>query len=356
MITVAIINKSTALQDSNVQAAVPALQIQVSDHFAPIWGVDAQLVFIGKNQQPPPDAWQLIVLDNSDQAGALGYHETKSGDPIGYVFAKDDLNAGLSWTVTASHELLELLADPYVFSTVFVPGQGFRHPPLLLALEVADACESDQFGYDIQVPASGNQAAYNVKVSDFVTPAWFGAQPDASGKYSFKGYCTAPYQILSGGYIGAMPLRGAGNWTQVTGQAAPEEHKWTCHQRQKDGTFKEIEAPKGSRRERRHRHHQDVVAPMFGRGSVGNLGWVNALDARAQELHTALFGPVRNDMDNLIGEAAGSLHKFDNVAGWLVNMLSNFATSKNKLRIALDKPLRADSEIPSLSIWLEPKS
>ena len=42
-IQVAMINASTVLQDSQVQAIVPALQTQVHRDFAPVWGVDADL-------------------------------------------------------------------------------------------------------------------------------------------------------------------------------------------------------------------------------------------------------------------------------------------------------------------------
>lgn len=353
MITVAIINKSTVLTDANVQAAVPALQVQVSRDFAPVWGIDAQLVFVGQSQQPPPDAWQLIVLDDSDQAGALGYHELKLGVPIGFVFARTDIQNNLNWTVTCSHELLEMLADPFVCYTVFVPGNGRRQPPLLLALEVADAPEADQFAYSIAVPGA---TAYEVKVSDFVTPAWFGAPLPSGGpgsKYSFMGHCTQPYQILPGGYIGAMPLRGAGAWTQITGQAAPGEHsKWTCHQLQADGSLKEIAPPKGSRRERRARHHKEMIDPKVIDDYVG--GGKRMLAEAG--LHTALFGPVRNDMDNLIGEAADSLHKMDNVANWIATVISAFAAGKSKVRIGLDKPINNSSDLPTISVWLEPKT
>ena len=55
------------------------------------------------------------MTDNPDQAGALGYHEiTSQGTPLGKVFAKLDLQSGASWTVTLSHELLEMLADPWI--------------------------------------------------------------------------------------------------------------------------------------------------------------------------------------------------------------------------------------------------
>jgi hypothetical protein len=42
-IQVAVINTSTVLTDDQVQAAVPALQIQVHRDFAPVWGIDADL-------------------------------------------------------------------------------------------------------------------------------------------------------------------------------------------------------------------------------------------------------------------------------------------------------------------------
>ena len=74
-IKISIKNDSSRLADAQVSAVVPALQTQVSQDFAPPWGVDADLDFVPKGQQPPAGHWWLVVLDNSDQAGALGYHE-----------------------------------------------------------------------------------------------------------------------------------------------------------------------------------------------------------------------------------------------------------------------------------------
>src|ERR1035441_9580376 len=76
-IQVAMINASTVLQDSQVQAIVPALQTQVHRDFAPVWGVDADLTFVGHGATAPSGSWWLTVLDNSDQAGALGYHRSE---------------------------------------------------------------------------------------------------------------------------------------------------------------------------------------------------------------------------------------------------------------------------------------
>jgi hypothetical protein len=83
--------------------------------------VDAELEFVPSGAQPPAGTWWLSILDDSDQANALGYHDlTTDGLPIGKVFAGTDLKVGASWSVTASHELLEMLADPNINLTVFV--------------------------------------------------------------------------------------------------------------------------------------------------------------------------------------------------------------------------------------------
>ena len=78
-IKIAVINASTVLTDAQVQPAVSALQIQVHRDFAPVWGVDADLTFVPSGSQPAPGMWWLSILDTSDQAGALGYHDV-TGD------------------------------------------------------------------------------------------------------------------------------------------------------------------------------------------------------------------------------------------------------------------------------------
>jgi hypothetical protein len=111
--SVAIINASTVLRDDDVAAAVPALQKQVSEQLSAVWGIDATLNFVQQGASPPAETWWLTVLDNSDQAGSLGYHDlTNEGLPLGKVFAGSDMVNGNNWTVTASHELLEMLIDP----------------------------------------------------------------------------------------------------------------------------------------------------------------------------------------------------------------------------------------------------
>lgn len=236
---VALTNESTVLTDAQVAAIIPDLQTQVVRDFAPAWGFDAHISFLPKSQPLPDGFWQLVILDDSDQAGALGYHDlTSTGLPMGKVFARTDLQNNLSWTVTVSHELLEMLGDPMINTTCqYQDNTGFK----FFVYESCDACESDQYGYKIN----------NTLVSDFVYPSFFGQRPNSPGvkvdQYDFQDQIktnipTALAQgditkaILPSGYL-AFWTPNSG-WNQVVG-----------NERLTD--YFAVAAPPGSRRERR---------------------------------------------------------------------------------------------------------
>lgn len=222
MISVVCVNQSTVLNDAQVQACVDGLQKQVDEHFFPAWGIEAQLSVRDKSMPITLGEWELVFADNSDQIGALGYHETTAnGDPIGYVFAKDDLDSGTSWTVTASHELLEMLADPDIQTVEEQDNAGgsitFRMK------EVCDPCEDDSLAYDI----ARNETALKlpdgspILVSDFVFPEYFNQNAPAGAKLDFCGKISKPLQILSGGYMGVLQVPATSKWTQIQADLTP---------------------------------------------------------------------------------------------------------------------------------------
>ncbi len=207
-ITVSVINASTVVTDDECRALVAALQKQVSQDFAPVWGIDAALVFVPTGGKPDSGTWWLSILDTTDRAGVLGHHDlTPDGLPVGKSFAGTDKHFGHSWTVTASHELLEMLADPDVNLAVFVHsdvGNG-----KLYVYEVCDPCQDDSFGYDID----------GVTVGNFVYPAYFQTfRPPGSTKFDHMGKLQKPVpEVLSGGYISAFDVNGSTGWHPVTG-------------------------------------------------------------------------------------------------------------------------------------------
>ena len=212
---IAITNVSTCLSDGQVEAVIPALQRQVSLDFKAYWEVDCELTFLPREEPLTEGWWQISVTDNPDQAGALGYHELSSrGTPLGKVFAALDLQSGGSWTVTLSHELLEMLADPWI--NWCAQGSDGK----IYALEVCDAVEADKLGYKID----------EVLVSDFITPSWF--EPTRADRVDFKRRISRPLQLASGGYISVLDE--GGRWIQMAEQGASA-----------------VPIPSGSRRQRR---------------------------------------------------------------------------------------------------------
>jgi hypothetical protein len=248
--TIALINASTVLKDADFPAYVAAQQRQIDYDFAPIWGKAAKLVFVPKGGTPPAGAWQCAVLDDADQAGVLGYHDTTSdGHPLGKIFAKTTMSYGGIWTVTASHEILEMLGDPDIVRCVFI--QVSDTNGTLYAYENCDAVEADELGYAVD----------SVTLSDFVTPSWFdpGHYATASG-YSFKKRVTSPLTLAPGGYIGYYRVGHGGGWQQKTAsthEASPPLHVAEWHG--PPPSPHQLPHP-GSRRERRARGRHNWLA------------------------------------------------------------------------------------------------
>lgn len=203
--TIAIINATTVLTDDQITPVGQALQVAVSRDFGPIWGVTATLVQVAKGTEPPPDAWQMVLMDNSDEQGALGYHYdlTPSDLPIGKVFVKTTMDAGDTWETCLGHELYEALIDPYINDVIQVDN-------LLYAKEVADAVEAQS--YEIN----------GVPMTNFVTPWWFQPEAPAGAQFDFLGNLTEALQLAAGGYIGVLDLNNPGQgWGILTADKNP---------------------------------------------------------------------------------------------------------------------------------------
>lgn len=198
---VQIKNHSTVVGDAEAVRMVAACQKQISRDLKSVYGLDALLHFADKNATLSKFDWQLLIVDNADQAGALGYHETTAnGTPIGYCFAKTTKDDGGLVSVTFSHELLELLGDPEINRCVLDEASN-----KLYAEELCDACEDDSLAYDID----------GVKVSDFVLPGFWLGSTTPHSPLSFTGAVKKPLQILPGGYLAYLDMANpAKGWKQ----------------------------------------------------------------------------------------------------------------------------------------------
>lgn len=203
----ALVNKSTVVPDSEVSAVAAALQTQVTRDFGPIWKSAAEIVAVPTGGTPPPHAWLMEVLDDApaNLPGVLGYHDSDAQDnPEAFDYANTGKKYGEQWSLTASHELLELLADQWAVNCVFV--QTSNTTGALYPLEVGDPVESAAAGYLID----------NVLVSDFATPEWFdNSLAPGSAKFDFCGHLTKPLEVMHGGYVSICTVTASSGWSQI---------------------------------------------------------------------------------------------------------------------------------------------
>lgn len=186
-------NQSTVVTNTQIQVAIIAWNKQLDGEFAYAWGKPHFMAMLTILDEPGP----------GDQPNALGYHDRDANNqPYARIFAKLAIDNGYPWTGVASHELLEMTANPYLdrFAVIDTSGGAFTSG-YIMPNEVCDATES-QF-YTITL-ATGEA----VQVSNFVLPAWY--IRGAPEPYDHLHKLTAPLQIARGGYAQAEEFTGSG--------------------------------------------------------------------------------------------------------------------------------------------------
>jgi hypothetical protein len=185
----------------NFDQLIAAMQAYVNNHVAPVWGTPAKLV---KTTGFVKDTWAMVFLDDADTSGALAYHDlTPDGFPLSKVFVRTTIQNGDLVSVSASHELVEMLVDPAINLMTTGPD-----PKTMYAYESADPVEALTFNVN------------NIAMSDFVYPSYFeGFRKAGSVKFDHLGKVQKPFQILKGGY---QIIFKNGKWSQVFASAAKE--------------------------------------------------------------------------------------------------------------------------------------
>jgi len=201
---VALVSDTSTVKFSDISVIAAALQKQATRDFGPLWQVNATVNAFDALESVPVDYWPVIISDNIDQPGAAGYHTDENGQPFSLVQADDQ------WQLTASHETLEMLADPFGNRTVAGAPPSQAPAPLsalkrvLYLVEVCDPCEDAQFAYGV----NGQQ------VSDFITPHYYDPRGATGTLYSFRGNLSGPHTVLENGYVSfGDPLNN--EWYQI---------------------------------------------------------------------------------------------------------------------------------------------
>jgi hypothetical protein len=210
----AVVNESTRpeITPGNLARIASALTRQLCECYAPMWNATGGSVLAVPTLADVPVDWcPLVLLDNADQAGALGYHATTpNGRPYARVFVGtildnggDVLSKNLSVSVTMSHEVLEAARDPYANFWADNLDDGRQY-----ALELCDPTEGDAYPID------------GVLVSNFVGPRWFSLGP---GPYDYMGKLSRPFSMTPGGYL--IARTSSGDVHQIFGASYPDWKK-----------------------------------------------------------------------------------------------------------------------------------
>lgn len=202
---ISVINHTNGkLSDEELQVAIRAINRQIAHDFTPYWSLGAELRLEGRSEKKPTrhsladmrgDA-VLYVWDEVDADGALGYHEKNDrGIPYGFVFT--DLSKELEepWSVTLSHEALELIGDPETNLLVVGPNPTDRRRKVFHWYEMCDAVQAESYDVD------------GVLVSNFVLPLYFTSSDEKGGRNdflgrSYKGKTLQSFGVNPGGYLG----------------------------------------------------------------------------------------------------------------------------------------------------------
>jgi hypothetical protein len=207
---IAIVPYQCAIDQHLLEAVAAAIQKQVNRDLAAYWaGISVSVSAFADVGALPVGYWPIFIAPDIKE-DALGLHlDDKSNQPFSLVKYDD------GWSVTVSHECMEMIIDPY--GNRLVPGNIPDSPNLVLPpayqnrrvqflVEVCDPSEA--FWYTVD----------GIAVSDFYTPRFFDPIANSAVVYSHSGKILSPRSVLEGGYLSWHdPADGRvyqWNWTQ----------------------------------------------------------------------------------------------------------------------------------------------
>jgi len=202
---ISVINHTAGqVSDEELQNAIRAINRQIREDYEPYWHIGGELRLEGKSGAKPSkqnlsdmrgDAvlylWNAVDVDD-----ALGYHDANNrGIPYGFVFTELAKQLGENWSVTLSHEALEMLGDSEVNLLVQGPHPAEPGRTVFHWYEMCDAVQTETYEID------------GVAVSNFVLPLYFTGGDEIGGRNDFlgrtyKGKTLRSFGVNPGGYVG----------------------------------------------------------------------------------------------------------------------------------------------------------
>ncbi|MGQ0764240.1 MAG: hypothetical protein ACT4OZ_01070 [Gemmatimonadota bacterium] len=190
------VDNHSNVQRNELREVIAVMNRQIERDFTPIWGLSAQVIIRSGERalKVPPDG-RLAHIHLTTTGEALGYHiEEQSGIPAGFVMT--DLSEKtrsalpwLTWTVALSHEVLELVADPFLNLLAKGPHPQFERE----VFHYREICDPVQGGtYEIG----------GVSVSNFVLPHYYNAVGQKGLRNDYLDEGVKAFRWMNHGYIG----------------------------------------------------------------------------------------------------------------------------------------------------------
>lgn len=192
----ALVTDTPLVQQSELAAVSAAIQKQITRDFGPIWNVQATIDAFDSIEHIPTGYWPVVVVEEVQGTGA---HLDRDGKPLALV------EAGPTWSLSASHEVLEMLADPFASRLVPGPSPERSQGRVEFLVEVCDPCQDVAHAYTCN----------DILVSDFFTPQYFDPVSAPAVRYSFGGALHAPREVLRGGCL-SWRLPTTRDWYQLS--------------------------------------------------------------------------------------------------------------------------------------------
>jgi hypothetical protein len=195
----------------------------------------SDVILVPKGHKLPAGSWHIELLDTSDQPGALGYHEDQahtsssfsirglaahSETPLSKVFCKTSREDGIEPTEVASHEMLEMIVDPWVINEDEIRKYLDSNTKQWYIGEVGDPAQGR--GYDVGAPEQRPCKVPEAVVADFAYPGWWRVDQKRIFTTATEEFGLAnrlePFALAPGGYMSVAPEANPSEWSQIYGE------------------------------------------------------------------------------------------------------------------------------------------
>ncbi|MGA2953716.1 MAG: hypothetical protein ABSD80_15925, partial [Caulobacteraceae bacterium] len=150
---IVLVDQTHEIDAALLHSAALALNSQVTQDLPATWaGINAAVSVAPTLAAVPHGSWPVFLV-KSLPPGEGGYHMDKRNQPYAKVIASA---SDETWTIDVSHEIVEMLVDPYGNRTqssqaIQISGNDVVDAPGTYSylVEACDPCEANNYAYEI---------------------------------------------------------------------------------------------------------------------------------------------------------------------------------------------------------------